>query len=238
MRHVSLFFLALLFTGTSFLVQAREARQVETVVELFTSQGCSSCPPADALMGKLVQNPDILGLSFSVTYWDYIGWPDTFGSAVNDDRQVQYRDKLGARYVYTPQMIIAGQVHFVGSNEDQLQTNLDQYKGHARSIQLKWRFTGPYIEIDLPEKAVNATVWQLDMDARKEVEIRRGENRGLSAVYHNVVRKITSLGSWDGTPKTLKLDLDALMAEGRDTCAILIQKDGFGPIIGALVIDL
>ena len=90
-------------------------------------------------MGKLVKRSDVLGLSFSVTYWDYIGWPDTFGHPLNDARQTKYRDMMDARYVYTPQMVVAGQQHFVGSNENQLEDNLHTFKGHAKALKLNWR---------------------------------------------------------------------------------------------------
>jgi len=231
-------FLAAFSTVFSVTAEARDAHQPGTVVELYTSQGCSSCPPADALMGKLVQNPDVLGLSFSVTYWDYIGWPDTFGDIKNDERQTRYREKLDTRYVYTPQMIIAGQDHFVGSNQHELEENLIRFKDHAGRVKLKWRFTDTHLEVDLPQVDQGAVIWQMDLDRENEVQIRRGENRGKSVSYHNVVRKIQMLERWDGSKQILKLDLGMLAAAGRDGCAVILQKDGFGPIIAALVINL
>lgn len=235
-KSVALLFLILLITvGTA---HAKSARQPSTVVELFTSQGCSSCPPADSIMGKLVKDPDVLGLSYAVTYWDYIGWKDVFGSPQNDARQVNYRDRLHARYVYTPQMIIAGSDHFVGSNASKLEDSLRDYKDHAKNIDLIWRFTGEKLEIDLPATNQNAIIWQVDIDYAKEVKIRRGENTGKTIVYHNVVRNTQEIASWDGQATTLSLDLSLLMQAGRDGCAILIQENGYGPILGALIIDL
>ncbi len=217
---------------------ARDARQVDTVVELYTSQGCSSCPPADKLMSKLVENTNVLGLSLPVTYWDYIGWKDTLASPINDTRQANYRDKMNERYVYTPQMIVGGTEHFVGSSKEQLVSHLKDFEGHARKIALDWNFTEGGIEVILPKSTVTATLWQMDVDRSKQVAIGRGENSGKSVTYHNVVRKIESLGRWDGEARTLKLALDPMLAEGRDACAILVQEHEFGPIIAALIIDL
>jgi hypothetical protein len=217
---------------------ARDARQVDTVVELYTSQGCSSCPPADKLMSKLTENPSVLGLSLPVTYWDYIGWKDTLASALNDARQANYRDKMNERYVYTPQMIVGGTEHFVGSSKELLASHLNDFAGHARKIALDWNFTDDGIEVTLPKSAVTATLWQMDLDRAKQVAIGRGENSGKSVTYHNVVRKIESLGRWNGDARTLKLALDPMLTEGRDACAILVQEHEFGPIIAALIIDL
>lgn len=219
-------------------VFARDARQMDTVVELYTSQGCSSCPPADAQLAELIKNPAILGLSFPVTYWDYIGWKDTLASPINDARQVQYKDHLNTSYVYTPQMVIAGQDHFVGSSSAKLLDDLELFKGHAQKITLKWQFTETGIEVMLPPASANAVIWQMDIDQTKEVAIGRGENTGRTITYHNVVRKIENLGTWDGTAKSLKLSLENMVSEGRDSCALIIQENGYGPIIAALLIKL
>lgn len=237
-KYLLAFTLLILALASTSSVQARDARQVDTVVELYTSQGCSSCPPADKLMESLVTSPSVLGLSFPVTYWDYIGWKDTLASAQNDARQANYKDKLNTRYVYTPQMIVAGEKHFVGSSTEQLNEHLNTFKGHAKTIKLNWRFTEDEIEVILPEYAGQTTLWQLDLDAAKEVEIKRGENNGRNITYHNVVRKIVNLGRWNGEQKTLKLALNPMRAEGRDSCAILVQQGEFGPILAALIIDL
>ena len=234
-KFLSAALLSSLIAGTAL---AGEAHQPQTVVELYTSQGCSSCPPADKLMGKLTKNPDILGLSFAVTYWDYIGWKDTFGSPDNDIRQTRYRDQFSGRYVYTPQMVVAGRDHFVGSNAHELESNLHKFKGHARQIPLKWRFEGEKLIISLPDHGTPATIWQVDIDHEKKVQIGRGENTGKSVTYHNVVRKTRQITDWDGKAKTISLDLTTLMQEGRDGCAILVQERGFGPIVAALQIGL
>ncbi|MBL4907004.1 MAG: DUF1223 domain-containing protein, partial [Sneathiella sp.] len=185
------------------LAQAGNVRQADTVVELFTSQGCSSCPPADKIMGELVKNPAILGLSYAVTYWDYIGWKDIFGSPKNDERQVRYRDRMKARYVYTPQMVIAGEEHFVGSNAAQLKNKLQQFQGHAKAIPLKWYFEGSTLKVELPASQAKAVIWQVDIDHNKPVKIRRGENTGKVLTYHNVVRDTRKIGTWNGQKKII-----------------------------------
>ncbi len=231
-------FIALFLITLTGFAHASSARQPGTVVELFTSQGCSSCPPADKILGDLINDPDVLGLSYSVTYWDYIGWKDTFGDAKNDARQTHYRDQMDARYVYTPQMVIAGKQHFVGSNKSQLEDNLHQYRGHAKSIPLSWRFEGNKLFIELPTSTANAVIWQVDIDHSKAVKIRRGENHGKTVTYHNVAREMRNIGAWNGQKKVISLDLSTLRHEGRDGCAILVQEKGYGPIVAALVIDL
>ncbi len=224
----------------SFNVSAMEAHQPSTVVELYTSQGCSSCPPADALMGRLVEHggKEVLGLSFAVTYWDYIGWKDTFGRSENDIRQARYRDQMGARYVYTPQMVVAGENHFVGSDGAKLKEQLSRFDGHAKKLDLKWRIEGKKIHITLPQSDTPATLWQVDIDHLKEVNIQRGENSGRQITYHNVVRNSERLQSWDGNPTEIVLDMAELEHQGRDGCALLVQKGESGPIIAALQIDL
>ena len=224
----------------SFNANAMEAHQPSTVVELYTSQGCSSCPPADALMGRLVEHSDkeVLGLSFAVTYWDYIGWKDTFGRSENDIRQARYRDQMGARYVYTPQMVVAGQNHFVGSDAAKLKEQLTRFDGHAKGLELSWRIEGQKIHISLPKSETPATLWQVDIDHLKEVDIQRGENDGRQISYHNVVRNSQRLQDWDGAATEITLDMAELEHQGRDGCAILVQTGESGPIIAALQIDL
>jgi len=229
--------LPLLLAATS--AQAVEVRQPSTVVELYTSQGCSSCPPADALMGQLVENKkDILGLSLAVTYWDYIGWKDTFGSPQNDIRQAEYRDAMGARYVYTPQMVIAGQDHFVGSDSSKLIRHLEKYKGHAQQIPLVWQIEDNTAVISLPELEGGAHLWRMDIDAVQQVSIGRGENAGRKIAYYNVVRASKLIKSWNGKATKISLNLTDLEHQGRSGCAIIVQRGIGGPIVAALQIDL
>lgn len=217
---------------------AQSAHQPSTVVELYTSQGCSSCPPADKLLGDLIKDDSVMGLSFAVTYWDYIGWKDIFGSPDNDDRQVEYRSRFNSRYVYTPQMVVGGVAHAVGSDGSAISSLIEKHANHAKSLPLEWAFNGDQLEVILPSGSGNATIWLVDIDRSKDVDIRRGENSGRIITYHNVVRKIRPLGEWTGDAKTLALDLKEMRAEGRDGCALILQKDGYGPILAALEVML
>lgn len=217
---------------------AQSAHQPSTVVELYTSQGCSSCPPADKLLGDLVKNDAVLGLSFAVTYWDYIGWKDVFGNSDNDDRQVEYRGRFNSRYVYTPQMVVGGKAHVVGSDRSSVNALIEKHADHAKSLPLEWAFNGDELNVDLPSGSGKATIWLVDIDRTKDVDIRRGENTGRIITYHNVVRKIRSLGEWAGDAKTIALNLEEMRAEGRDGCALIIQQEGFGPILAALEVML
>lgn len=228
----------LMGTTIASAVFAQSAHQPSTVVELYTSQGCSSCPPADKLLSELIKDDSVLGLSFAVTYWDYIGWKDTFGSPDNDDRQVEYRGRFNSRYVYTPQMVIGGEAHAVGSDPSAVNSLIQKHADHAKSLPLEWAFDGDRLNVVLPAGSGNATIWLVDIDRSNDVDIRRGENSGRIITYHNVVRKIRTLGEWAGDAKTIILDLAEMRAEGRDGCALIIQQDGYGPILAALEVML
>lgn len=231
----SLFILAISASGAA---HAQTAHQPSTVVELYTSQGCSSCPPADELLGMLVTDEDILGLSFAVTYWDYIGWKDTFGTKENDARQSQYQKALDSRYVYTPQMVIDGREHVVGSDASGVKSLIEKYSGTANNLPLTWSFNGNKLEIHLPSSDKQATIWLVDLDRMTNVDIERGENTGKTVTYHNIVRNVRSLGEWDGTARTFELNLAEIRQSGRDGCAIIVQQAGYGPIFAALNISL
>ncbi|MCC3303671.1 DUF1223 domain-containing protein [Sneathiella sp. HT1-7] len=227
--------MAMVSTTTAF---AQSAHQPSTVVELYTSQGCSSCPPADKLLGDLIKNEAVMGLSFAITYWDYIGWKDVFGNPDNDDRQVEYRGRFNSRYVYTPQMVVGGEAHVVGSDQSGVNALIEKYADHAKNLALEWVFNGDELEVKLPSGSGNATVWLIDIDRTKDVDIQRGENTGRIITYHNVVRKIRSLGEWTGDERTVALNLAEMRAEGRDGCALIVQEKGYGPILAALEVML
>ncbi|MZR29483.1 DUF1223 domain-containing protein [Sneathiella litorea] len=234
----SIYVTVLMLAGGTGVALAESAHQPSTVVELYTSQGCSSCPPADKLLGDLVKDDTILGLSFAVTYWDYIGWKDIFGNPDNDDRQAAYRGRFNSRYVYTPQMVVGGEAHAVGSDRSTVEALLKKHADHAKSLPLVWAFENDRLDVTLPSRSGNATIWLVDIDGEKDVDIRKGENTGKIITYHNVVRKIRSLGSWTGDTKTVSLNLAEMRAEGRDGCALIVQQGDYGPILAALEVRL
>jgi hypothetical protein len=208
-----------------------------TVVELFTSQGCSSCPPADKLLGELARRDDVLALSFHVDYWNYLGWRDPFSSAEATDRQRNYRRPLGKRYVYTPQMVINGARQAVGSGRDTVLRLIERTRNkHALDILVE-HAGGDHASVRIPDgprQARPAAVWLMFYDRRHATEIRRGENEGVTLVNTNVVRVLKRIGSWTGTAVKIDLSLQRLGAAGRDACAVIVQQDGNGPILGAV----
>lgn len=230
--------LTLLMIGLASKAAAQTVHQPATVVELYTSQGCNSCPPADRFLADLAMNRNVLALSFNVTYWDYIGWKDTLASKDFDNRQTFYRDQLKARYVYTPQMVIAGVMHEVGSDRSAVKKAVKSVQGHARSVLLDWSVEGSQMVVTLPRGVGDAVIWLFHLDRKHDVSVKRGENSGKKLSYHNVVRKIAHLGNWDGTPARLTLDLEMIRALGRDGCALVVQKKGYGDIVAALEIRL
>ena len=206
------------------------------VVELFTSQGCNSCPPADRLLGELADRDDVLPLSFHVTYWDRLGWPDTFGLEDSTRRQQLYAEWLGQRLVYTPQMVIGGRIDAVGSARSRVLGAIELLKEHAApgpalTVTEDRLLVGPGDEVD-------AAIWLIAFDDRHDVAIDRGENRGRTLRYHHVVRELTCLGYWQGRAMELEVPLGELIAAGCDGAAILLQRQSDGVILGAARVRL
>jgi hypothetical protein len=206
------------------------------VVELFTSQGCNSCPSADVVLAELTKRSDVLPLSFHVTYWDRLGWPDTFGLTASTERQRIYARALGNDGLYTPQMVIDGRIDVVGSRRHRV----------LEAIDLLASSTGPGIPIAVEGDRLQlgagnpdqATVWLFAVDEREDVTIARGENRGRTLPYHNIVREVAELGHWSGDALALTLPLDRLAADGRDGAAILIQRQSGGEILAAAYVEV
>jgi hypothetical protein len=218
------------------------------VVELFTSQGCSSCPPADAYLAEIVQRKGVLALSQHVDYWNYMGWKDPFSSAHASKRQKAYANSLGARYVYTPQMVVDGRSQEVGSNREAIEAMLaDARRAIDKKLTLRV-YPGAINEVKLvmpaapapakgskePERKVEAaTVWLVAYDSTHSSEVERGENRGKTLTNYNVVRAMRSVGEWDGKAQTLMLNLAGEIAAGYGNAAVLLQIGKVGPIIAA-----
>ena len=222
--------------ASSFPTAAVAAEPAPVVVELFTSQGCNSCPPADVVLGELTGRDDVLPLSFHITYWDRLGWPDTFGLAASTERQRAYADSLGRRGVYTPQMVIGGRLDAVGSQRQRVLAAIALLQSHPEP--------GPELAIaggalQLPGGGPAAcNLWLVAFDRAHDVAIERGENRGRVLRYHNVVREIIALGAWDGSALKLPLPLERLAADGRDGAAVLVQRKADGALLSARRIEL
>jgi hypothetical protein len=219
--------------------------RITNVIELFTSQGCSSCPSADALLEGYAKRPDVLALSFSVDYWDYLGWKDTLASAKFTKRQRVYAQARGDGQVYTPQMVINGTSHVVGSNKSAIDAAMVTATSSAATelVSLKLQAQGQHLVIECEGKAANgaakdATLWLVHVTRRVDVPIKRGENSGKTITYHNVVREMTPIGMWSGQPLTVKLERHAITQPGGELYAVLLQQGQAGPIIGAATIPV
>jgi len=230
-------YLAALATGLMLSGAALAEDTRLTVVELFTSQGCNSCPPADRLMGDLVQRDDVLGLSFHVDYWDYIGWRDTFSLPESSTRQRNYVGRAGGRYAYTPQIVIGGKEQVVGSRRSAVEAGISKAR-MTTPVDMQMDALGQgrfHVSLTPRELKEDAWVWLVTFDTRHDVDIKRGENAGKVLSYFNVVRKIERIAVWDGTMSmTVPVDMHDAWADGRDGCAIIVQAGGFGPVLGAV----
>lgn len=216
--------------------------QFSAVVELFTSQGCSSCPPADRLLKTYVDREDVLALTFPVDYWDYLGWKDTFASPQYSKRQRDYAASRGDGAVYTPQAVINGSVHMNGSNKRSIEKNIkfiSQTKGAGLSVPVSLTRRGKTLLIQTSasnvaaDKKIEATIWLASVQKSGTVNIGRGENHGRKVTYHNIVRQLAPIGMWKG--EALDLQVPEAAIHGEKDCAkvVLIQEAKAGPIIGA-----
>lgn len=203
-----------------------------TVVELFTSQGCSSCPPADELLGELATRPDVLALSFHVDYWDYIGWKDSFALPGNTDRQRAYAKRFGRSYVYTPQMVIDGAAETTGRNASDVRRLINDGQTATRVPVSLIATAGGGMKVTLgADSAVDlADVWVVFFDYEASMEITRGENTGRKMRYSNVVRQMKKVSTWSGEATEFSLSGDDMPGE---TCAVIVQMRDTGRIVGA-----
>jgi hypothetical protein len=216
--------------GFSLAFGAADARAADAahpaVVELFQSQGCSSCPPANANLNALSGRADVLALSFSVTYWDSLGWKDTFAKSQFTDRQYQYAHAMHGDNVYTPQVVVNGAVAGVGAERGEMEALMrkaERPAGPAIAIG------GGSVEIGAaPGQA--ADVWLVRYDARTlEVPVARGENAGKTLPHKNIVREMVRLGGWNGQAERFAIPAGD---PGLST-AVLVQTSGAGPILAA-----
>ena len=203
-----------------------------TTLELFTSQGCSSCPPADRLLAELAERPDVVALSFHVPYWDYIGWSDPYADAGCLERQERYRSWLHSRFLYTPQMVIGGRFDVVGSRRGEVLQRLEDALAMPQLALRLAEAAGGGRQVRLPESATaprGAQLLAFDYLPRAETEVARGENAGRTLVERNIVRRIRSLAEWHGQADAVALPPPAAgLAQ-----AVLLQDQASGAVLGA-----
>jgi hypothetical protein len=221
-------------------VQAGE----RAVVELFTSQGCSSCPAADHLLGELSRNQSLVTLSLSVDYWDYLGWKDTLALPRNTLRQRGYAKSRGDRHVYTPQAVINGVIHAVGSDQSAIEHAIVRSLSQTDTMTVPVHLSdaGGSINVVVPDSpsGVHGEVWLCGVKRAAAVEVKRGENRGHTLTYHNVVRGWRKLGEWNGKSVSWTVSRSDLKA-GVDEAAVILQErpNGYpGRVLGAASIAL
>ncbi len=214
-----------------------------SVIELFTSQGCSSCPPADRILQGLAQRPDIIALTFPVTYWDYLGWKDTLARPGNGSRQRGYAAAQGAGEVFTPEMVVNGLKSCVGSDLDAIESALRSTATliHKDAVPLSAKREGNRLVIEAgaaPQGSSHARgeIWIATVRHAAPVQIGRGENAGRVVTYTNVVRELVAAGDWQGAPASYAVPAAALPKDG-DMLVVFLQAERLGPIVAALRIE-
>jgi hypothetical protein len=202
------------------------------VVELYTSQGCSSCPPADAFLAKLADDPAVIPLALHVDYWDYIGWADSFANPKFTERQKAYAHAEGSKTIYTPQFIIGGKDRVVGHSPGEVAAKIIEVMQKGGSVQLWLERQGDFVSIRaaaVKPLARNMRIQLVRYEPSSEVDIKRGENAGHKITYHNIVTSWTSVGNWDGhNDFVIKAS-----APGDQPIVVIVQNEGPGPIVAA-----
>ncbi len=240
LRNVLIFLAGLFLSSLALAATPAAAAEKLTVVELFTSQGCSSCPPADKFLGELAERDDVLALSFHVDYWDYIGWKDPYASPRHTQRQQEYRSKLGLRYVYTPQTVIQGVEQEVGSDRSAILKAIDKVKSLPTVPVTVTDAGGGTVVVSIParDKAEAADIVMVVFDRKHETPIKRGENEGRTLKNFNVVRAMRQLGTWKGEAVEIEARLSDMEYTGGDVCAVLLQSRDTGRILGAAMLPI
>lgn len=220
---------------------AAEVRQVSGVVELFTSQGCHSCPPADRVLADLADESEVIALGYHVDYWDYLGWKDTLGSPEYTQRQYGYARTFGERSVYTPQAVVNGRLHLNGADR----RGIDHHVSNGLPVKVEVEKVGESLVIRTGSgdaaKLGDAHLVLVYFDGAKDVKIDRGENRGKTITYANIVTGIQTAGMWHGKSVRYELPMSEISKHGNGGCAVLLQvvgKDGSpGEILGAALLE-
>ena len=205
------------------------AAEPRAVVELFTSQGCSSCPPADTLLGKLAHDPTVIALSLSIDYWDYLGWKDTLALPGHANRQKAYSKVRGDRGVYTPQVVVNGMTQALGSDAADIERAIGQSRRNSAtlSVPVSVKIADDKLIIDAPagkRADERAEVWLCPIVSSVPVAIGRGENHGHTITYHNAVRRWIKVGEWNGAQATWSVPIKDVKSDGVDAVAVLVQS--------------
>jgi hypothetical protein len=224
---------------------AAQESQPKVVIELFTSQGCSSCPPADALLESYSKRDDVIALSMPVDYWDRLGWKDTFASPDHTRRQYEYASARGDGEVYTPQVVVGGKFHAVGSSRPDIDRAISAATTELQHIQvpLDIRIHHDALVVQIGSAPAGAAIAnaRLLLAAAQDtgtVAIRRGENANRTVTYRNIVRSLRTISAWSGTPSVLRVPRSEFTVAGTQSLVVLLQNGIGGPILNAAQIRI
>jgi hypothetical protein len=217
---------ASLLVASCALARAEEPR---ALLELFTSQGCSSCPAADKLLGELAGDSSLIALSVPIDYWDYLGWKDTLASAGHSARQRAYARMRGDRQVYTPQIVVNGATHVLGSDRAAIEHAVVQTDRNTAVMSLPVLLSVSDGEVNVKvqpggDKRVGGEVWLCPLARAVQVAIGRGENGGRTVTYHNVVRRWLKLGDFTGTVASWSIPISEIETGGVGGAALIVQE--------------
>ena len=211
------------------------------VIELYTSQGCSSCVPADAFLAQLANRKDVVALSLPITYWDMLGWRDTLATQANTDRQKAYAQAMGRGGVYTPQVIIDGRKDLVGSKDAAIDQAIASREAKLPDVPIRLSVLPNEVHVVVSGAKINsskpATIWMMTVRPSATVKIGAGENAGRTLSYRDIVTGIKAVGLWKGKKVTLDLPRAAIDAGHSDGITVIVQQGGYGQILGATTID-
>lgn len=232
----------------TFVVSNQAQAQPKAVVELFTSQGCSSCPPADKVIGDLAKDPSVIALSMPIDYWDYLGWKDTLADSRFSARQKAYSRMRGDRDVYTPQVIVNGTTQVIGSDVGRIKGAItDSRKGAAvMSVPISMSLSGKHMNVSVAAVtgapfANHGEVWICSVSKAVPINVGRGENRGRELTYYNVVRNWLKVGDWTGDAASWSVPLENISRDGVDAAVVYVQdgtRDKPGAMRGAAYTSL
>jgi hypothetical protein len=226
-------------------VQPSMAGEKRAVLELFTSQGCSSCPAADRLMGEVTRDPSLITMSLAVDYWDYLGWHDTLALHGHTKRERAYAAARGDRDVYTPQVVVNGEMAVLGSDKTAIENAIAQTREKAQPLSVP--VTLKIVDNKLVAEVADATgamrqaeVWLCPITGKITVNVGRGENGGKPLTYYNEVRGWKKLADWSGKAASFSHPLDAVPGADIDSFAVLVQSGAAakpGVVLGAATVD-
>ena len=214
--------------GLAALTPQSAQAEPRAVLELFTSQGCSSCPPADKLIAEYARDPSVIAMSLAVDYWDYLGWKDTLALTGHSNRQRAYARARGDRQVYTPQMVVDGAVHALGSDKAAIERAIRQTRDQSSLLlPVKIEQAGDHLMVTVPaakDEKGQGEIWLCPITKSIPVAVGRGENSGHTITYTNVVRRWIKLGDWSGKAETYTVPMKDVQSGGIDSAAVVVQS--------------